>query len=42
MEPIPSFKLSPNPLLIDNVRDIVGLYMNPPQHVVVLCLDGES
>ena len=26
-----SFKLSPDPLLIDKVRDIVGLYLNPPQ-----------
>ena len=27
-----TFKLSPDPLLIDKVRDIVGLYMNPPEH----------
>ena len=33
------FKLSPDPLLIDKVRDIVGLYLNPPDHAVVFCLD---
>lgn len=37
-----TFTLSPDPLLIDNVRDIVGLYMNPPQHAVVLCVDEKS
>ena len=37
-----TFKLSPDPLLIDKVRDIVGLYMNPPQHAVVLCVDEKS
>src|SRR5215468_8356294 len=31
-----TFKLSPDPLLIDKVRDIVGLYMNPPDHALVL------
>src|SRR3954466_6423081 len=30
-----SFKLSPDPLLIEKVRDIVGLYMNPPDHAMV-------
>jgi transposase len=34
-----TFTLSPDPLLIDKVRDIVGLYMDPPQHAVVLCVD---
>jgi transposase len=34
-----SFKLSPDPLLIEKVRDIVGLYVNPPDHAVVLCVD---
>ena len=37
-----TFKLSPDPLLIDKVRDIVGLYVNPPDHAVVLCLDEKS
>jgi transposase len=34
-----TFKLSPDPLLIDKVRDIVGLYIDPPQHAIVLCVD---
>src|SRR3989442_5699507 len=33
-----SFKLSPDPQFIDKVRDIVGLYLNPPQAAVVLCV----
>lgn len=37
-----SFKLSPDPLLIDKVRDIVGLYLNPPDRAVVLCVDEKS
>ena len=36
-----SFKLSPDPLLIDKVRDIVGLYLNPPQHAAVFCVDEQ-
>ena len=34
-----TFKLSPDPWLIDKVRDIVGLYVNPPDHAVVFCVD---
>lgn len=34
-----TFKLSPDPQLIDKVRDIVGLYLNPPEHAVVFCVD---
>jgi transposase len=37
-----TFKLSPDPLLIDKVRDIVGLYVNPPEHALVLCVDEKS
>lgn len=37
-----TFKLSPDPLLIPKVRDIVGLYINPPAHAVLLCVDEES
>jgi len=37
-----SFKLSPDPLLIEKVRDIVGLYMNPPDHALVLCVDEKT
>lgn len=37
-----TFKLSNDPLLIEKVRDIVGLYMNPPDHAVVFCVDEKS
>src|SRR3984893_11613984 len=37
-----TFKLSPDPLLIEKVRDIVDLYMNPPDHALVLCVDEKS
>jgi len=37
-----SFRLSQDPLLVEKVRDIVGLYMNPPDNAVVLCVDEKS
>jgi len=37
-----SFKLSHDPLFIDKVRDIVGLYLYPPQRALVLCVDEKS
>src|SRR5665648_440312 len=37
-----SFKLSPDPQFIDKVRDIVALYLNPPDAAVVLCVDEKS
>jgi transposase len=37
-----SFKLSPDPLFIDKVRDIVGLYLNPPEAAVVFCVDEKA
>jgi len=37
-----TFKLSTDPLFIDKVRDIVGLYMAPPTRAVVLCVDEKS
>jgi hypothetical protein len=37
-----AFKLSPNPQFIDKVRDIVGLYLNPPDAAIVLCVDEKS
>jgi transposase len=37
-----SFQLSNDPLFIEKVRDIVGLYMNPPAHALVLCVDEKS
>src|SRR5688572_12894158 len=36
------FKLSPDPQFIEKVRDIVGLYLNPPDRAVVLCADEKS
>jgi transposase len=37
-----TFKLSPDPLLIEKVRDIVGLYVHPPEHALVFCVDQKS
>lgn len=37
-----TFKLSTDPFFVEKVRDIVGLYMNPPEHALVLCLDEKS
>jgi transposase len=37
-----TFKLSKDPLFIEKVRDIVGLYLNPPDHALVLCVDEKS
>ncbi|HZP93770.1 MAG TPA: IS630 family transposase, partial [Burkholderiales bacterium] len=37
-----SFKLSNDPLFIEKVRDVVGLYLNPPDHALVLCVDEKS
>jgi len=35
-------RLSQDPLLVEKVRDIVGLYMSPPDNAVVLCIDEKS
>ena len=37
-----TFKLSKDPLFIEKVRDIVGLYLNPPDRALVLCVDEKS
>ena len=37
-----TFKLSTDPLFIDKVRDIVGLYLDPPMKAMVLCVDEKS
>lgn len=37
-----TFKLSPDPQLVEKVRDIVGLYTNPPEHAMVFCVDQKS
>ena len=34
-----TFTLSPDDFFVEKVRDIVGLYLNPPEHAVVLCID---
>jgi transposase len=36
------FKLSTDPLFVDKVVDVVGLYHDPPQRAVVLCVDEKS
>jgi len=37
-----TFKLSTDPLFVDKVHDIVGLYLNPPDKALVLCVDEKS
>jgi transposase len=37
-----TFKLSPDPLFVDKVVDVVGLYRHPPEKAVVLCVDEKS
>ncbi|WP_017538200.1 IS630 family transposase [Nocardiopsis halophila] len=37
-----AFKLSTDPLFIDKMIDVVGLYLNPPDHAAVLCVDEKS
>lgn len=37
-----TFKLSNDPFFVEKVRDIVGLYLNPPDHAMVLCVDEKS
>jgi transposase/transposase-like protein len=37
-----TFKLSNDPLFVDKVFDVVGLYLNPPEAAVVLCVDEKS
>jgi transposase len=37
-----TFKLSTDPQFVEKVRDIVGLYMSPPQNALVVCVDEKS
>lgn len=37
-----TFKLSTDPLFVDKVQDIVGLYLSPPNRAIVLCVDEKS
>jgi transposase len=39
---VQNFKFSKDPQFVEKVRDIVGLYMNPPDRAVVLCVDEKS
>lgn len=39
---VEQFKLSKDPLFVEKVRDIVGLYMDPPERAMVLCVDEKS
>ena len=39
---VSSFKLSNDPRFVEKLRDIVGLYLNPPEHAVVLSCDEKS
>lgn len=37
-----SFKLSTDPFFVDKLRDVVGLYLNPPDNALVVCVDEKS
>jgi putative transposase len=37
-----SFKFSTDPFFIEKVRNIVGLYLHPPDHALALCVDEKS
>ena len=37
-----TWKLSKDPQFVDKVRDVVGLYLDPPERAVVLCVDEKS
>jgi transposase len=37
-----SFKLLTDPLFVEKLRDVVGLYLNPPENALVLCVDEKS
>jgi putative transposase len=39
---VENFKFSKDPQFVEEVRDIVGLYINPPDHAIVLCVDEKS
>ena len=39
---VETFKLSTDPLFVDKVRDIVGLYLNPPDRTLARCVDEKS
>ena len=37
-----TFKFSTDPALEAKVRDVVGLYLDPPENAIVLCVDEET
>jgi len=39
---VESFKISNDPAFTEKLEDIVGLYLNPPEHALVLCVDEKS
>jgi transposase len=39
---VDTFKISTDPAFEDKLTDVVGLYLNPPEHAVVLCMDEKS
>jgi transposase len=39
---VDTFKLSKDPLFVEKVRDVVGLYLDPPERAIVLCVDEKS
>jgi len=42
LQPHRHFKLSTDPFFVEKVQDIVGLYLNPPDKAMVLCVDEKS
>jgi hypothetical protein len=39
---VETFKLSTDPLFVEKMRDIVGLYLSPPERAIVLCVDEKN
>ncbi len=39
---VENFKFSKDPKFVEKVRDMVGLYLNPPDRAIVLCVDEKS
>lgn len=39
---VKTFKISNDPLFVEKLRDVVGLYLNPPEHALVFCVDEKS
>ena len=39
---VDTFKISHDPMFVEKVRDVVGLYLDPPEHALVLCVDEKS